>query len=144
MKVRLLIYNNHCLKKSFFISIHLTTNAGDVFIVQRNIDGSSDNRNGNLLADWQNGLYIENTANYQEAYGLMVGQIGAVTRQAQINASSQNLLLDSVQSRRDSIASVNLDEEAVNLVRYQQAFQAAAQVISVSERLFDSLINSVR
>lgn len=119
-------------------------NAGDSFIVQQNVDASTDNRNGNLIADLQNSLFIEGSSNYQEAYGLMVGQVGAVTRQAKINASSQNQLLSSVQSRRDSISGVNLDEEAVNLVRYQQAFQAAAQVISVSERLFDSLLNSVR
>lgn len=126
------------------VEVDGTPNAGDVFIVQQNTDGAADNRNGNLLADLQNNLTVENKSNYQEAYGLLVGQVGAITRQAGINASSQNLLLQSVQSRRDSLSAVNLDEEAVNLVRYQQAFQAAAQVISVSERLFDSLLNSVR
>ena len=54
-----------------------------LFIVQQNVNGSTDNRNANLLAGLQNELVVESTANYQEAYGLMVGQIGAITRQAQ-------------------------------------------------------------
>jgi flagellar hook-associated protein 1 len=45
---------------------------------------------------------------------------------------------------RDSISGVNLDEEAANLLRYQQAYQAAAQVIAVSSTLFDTLLMAVR
>lgn len=118
--------------------------AGDVFTISENTDGSTDNRNGNLLADLQNGLFIQGAANYQEAYALMVGEIGAITRQVGINATAQSQLLESVEARRDSLSGVNLDEEAVNLVRYQQAFQAAAQIITISEELFDTLLASMR
>jgi flagellar hook-associated protein 1 FlgK len=45
---------------------------------------------------------------------------------------------------RDSVSGVNLDEEAANMLRYQQAYQAAAQIISVANDLFNSLISAVR
>ena len=48
------------------------------------------------------------------------------------------------QSQRDAISGVNLDEEAANLVRYQQAYQAAAQVIATASSLFDTLLAATR
>ena len=64
--------------------------------------------------------------------------------QAEIAARSQARLVDEARSMRDSISGVNLDEEAANLLRYQQAYQAAAQVIAVSSTLFDTLLMAVR
>jgi flagellar hook-associated protein 1 FlgK len=51
---------------------------------------------------------------------------------------------DSDIASRDAVSGVNLDEEAANLLRYQQAYAAAAQIIAVSGQLFDSIINAVR
>jgi flagellar hook-associated protein 1 FlgK len=45
---------------------------------------------------------------------------------------------------RDAVSGVNLDEEAANMLRYQQAYQAAAQIIATASSLFDSLLNAVR
>ena len=44
----------------------------------------------------------------------------------------------------DAVSGVNLDEEAANMLRYQQAYAAAAQIISVANEMFDTLLNAVR
>jgi len=74
----------------------------------------------------------------------LVADVATDTRQAEINSLAQKRILDQTMARRESISGVNLDEEAANLVRYQQAYQAAAQVISTANTLFDTLLNAVR
>ena len=54
------------------------------------------------------------------------------TRSALSNAETEMALLQSAEGRLEGLQGVNLDEEATNLIRYQQAYQAAAQVISVA------------
>lgn len=61
-----------------------------------------------------------------------------------MSRDAQGLLLGQAVSRNASVVGVNLDEEAANLIRYQQAYQAAAQVISTVQTLFDTLIQSTR
>ena len=74
----------------------------------------------------------------------MVAQVGSTTHQADISRQSQEGLLKQVIAARDAVSGVNLDEEAADLVRFQQAYQAAAQVISSSNALFDALLSAVR
>ena len=64
--------------------------------------------------------------------------------QASVQLDAQTTLRSQLQSERDSLSGVNLDEEAADLMRYQQAYQAAAQVVSMANTLFDSLLAAVR
>ena len=121
-----------------------TVVAGDVFTSQYNIGGVSDNRNALALASLQTQNLVGGTASYQNAYTAIVGRIGSVARQADINQGAQASLLEQLQQRRDAVSGVNLDEEAANLVRFQQAYEAAAQVIAVSDTLFQTLLGAVR
>ncbi len=126
------------------VQITGTPQAGDRFTAQSNAGGISDNRNALLLGDLQTTAVLDGgSANYQEAYSSLVSSVGAQTRQAAVNADAQQALFDSVQGRRESVSGVNLDEEAANLVRFQQAYQASARVIATADALFQSLINSV-
>jgi flagellar hook-associated protein 1 FlgK len=84
------------------------------------------------------------TASFDDAYSAIIADVGTRTGQAKINASAQQKLLEQAQATRESISGVNLDEEAANLLRFQQAYQAAAQVIAVADDMFDTLINAVR
>ncbi|MDH3712544.1 MAG: flagellar hook-associated protein FlgK [Gammaproteobacteria bacterium] len=118
--------------------------AGDSFTVQSNVGGISDNRNALLLGGLPTtGIIDGGTATYQEAYSSLVGSVGAQTREARVNADAQQTLFDSVQGRRESVSGVNLDEEAANLIRFQQAYQASARVIATADELFQSLLNAV-
>ncbi len=114
--------------------------AGDSFTISGSINGVSDNRNGLAMANLQNNTSINGQNTYQEGYSSLVGKVGALTRQTEIAGSAQEKLLEQTQLKRDSVSAVNLDEEAVNLTRYQQAYQASAQVIQVSNGLFDSIL----
>ncbi len=117
---------------------------GDNFLVEGNIVGASDNRNIALLADLQiKGTMNGGNATYQETYSELVVMVGNRTQQAEISFGAQKALLQQAQELRESISGVNLDEEAVNLLKFQQAYGAAAQVISASDRVFQALLNAV-
>jgi len=73
-----------------------------------------------------------------------VFQVGAQTHSAQVSSSAQESLLNQATLERESLAGVNLDEEAANLLKYQQSYQAAAQVVTVANTLFDTLIGAIR
>lgn len=118
---------------------------GDSFVIANNTGGVSDNRNALQLGDLRNQLTLANgSATYQGAYGQLVTDVGTTTRRAEINKGAQESLLQQVTEARDAVSGVNLDEEAANLVRFQQAYQAAAQVISISDAMFQTLIDAVR
>lgn len=115
--------------------------AGDVFTVAPNASGVADNRNGVLLGALQTQNTMEGgTATYQSAYSAIVAQVGNKTREVEITGQAQQSLLEQAQSARDQLSGVNLDEEAANLIRYQQAYQAAAKVLSISSTLFDEIL----
>ena len=78
------------------------------------------------------------------AIGGLTTTIGSAARQADYAADAQQVLYDQAQAARDSISGVNLDEEAANMLRFQQAYQAAAQVISTADTMFQSLLSAVR
>lgn len=78
------------------------------------------------------------------AYGQLVSQVGSLTQSAKVNSTAQEALLNQAQQDRENLAGVNLDEEAANLIKFQQSYQAAAQVVSVASSLFDTLISAVR
>jgi len=115
--------------------------AGDVFTVTANTGGSADGRNALLLA----GLQTQNTlagstTNYQGAYSQMVSTIGNKTRQMDITAQAQTQFVQDSTTAQQSVSGVNLDEEAANLLRYQQAYQAAGKMIQLAQTLFQTIL----
>jgi flagellar hook-associated protein 1 FlgK len=84
------------------------------------------------------------TATYQSAYSTIVAQIGNKAREVEITGEAQLSLLEQAQSTRDQLSGVNLDEEAANLLRYQQAYQAAAKAINIASTLFDEILALAR
>lgn len=104
-----------------------------------------DNRNALALSDLQTTkLMNSGTQSFADTYGVMVANVATRTHQADVGQQTQKGLLDQVQLRYESVSGVNLDEEAANLIKFQQAYQAASQIITVSNTVFNSLINAVR
>ncbi|MCP4406972.1 MAG: flagellar hook-associated protein FlgK [Gammaproteobacteria bacterium] len=129
----------------FRVQIGGTPQAGDTFTVVSNTGGVGDNSNALQLAGLQKSLSLAGgTASFDDAYSAIIADVGTRTGQAEINASAQQKLLEQAQATRESISGVNLDEEAANLLRFQQAYQAAAQVIAAADDMFNTLINAVR
>ena len=126
------------------VQIQNQPEAGDVFTIERNTGGVGDNTNAVALLGLQTSQTVGGTATLQEGYGVLVSKIGTVSRQTSISSQTQQALFDQAIQARDNVSGVNLDEEAVDLIRYQQAYQAAAQVISTSNLLFDTFLAAVR
>lgn len=106
---------------------------------------SGDNSNALKLAN----LEIQPTllgghATFSDAYGQLVSNVGTLTQSAETGRSTQEVLLNQAKQTRENLAGVNLDEEAANLIKFQNAYQAAAKAISVANSLFDTLIGAVR
>ncbi len=104
-----------------------------------------DNRNALTLAALANkSSMLGGTASFQETYGQVVSKVGGLTHAADISATAQESLLERANEARENVSGVNLDEEAANLIKFQQSYQAAAQAISTASSLFDSVLGAVR
>ena len=116
-------------------------NNGDRFSIDLNPAAVADGRNALALGQ----LQIQDTmsgkkASFQEAYAQLVSEAGSKTRQLQVTSDTQQAILAQAQSSRESLSGVNLDEEAANLIRYQQAYQAAAKAMQIGASLFDTIL----
>jgi flagellar hook-associated protein 1 FlgK len=127
------------------VQITGTPKPGDTFSVGPNSDGVADNRNALLLGALQSSNTLAaGGASYQGAYGQLVSQMGNKTRELEVTADAQAALLTQTRALQQSEAGVNLDEEAANLLRYQQAYQAASKVIQTANQMFDALLEIMR
>ena len=118
---------------------------GDTLNIEPNIGGQGDNRNALDLANLQiSGILDGSSSNYQEAYSAMVGRVGSQTASANLQRDAAESILIQARDRRNSVSAVNLDEEAADLIRYQQAYEAASRIISTVQTLFDTLIAATR
>ncbi len=116
--------------------------AGDTFTVSQNTNATTDGSNSLLMAALQTtNTLANNTTSYQGAYGQLIGQIGTQTNQLTVTSQAQTTLLNSVTASQQAVSGVNLDEEAANLVRYQQAYQAAGKAMQVANTMFDTILN---
>lgn len=115
---------------------------GDTFTIGPNTNGVGDNRNALLLGalPGQNTL-AGGTASYQSAYGQIISQMGSKTRELEVTSAAQTNLVSQTEALQQSESGVNLDEEAANLLKYQQAYQAASKVIQTANLMFDTLLS---
>ncbi|VAW73256.1 Flagellar hook-associated protein FlgK, partial [hydrothermal vent metagenome] len=117
---------------------------GDIVTVQNNTNAAGDNTNMLLLASIQTQNVLDNgNSTLEQSYNSLVTGVGVVTQQIKINLRVEESILQQAQQRRESVSGVNLDEEAADLIRFQQAYQASARVIQTSQVIFDSLLNAV-
>jgi flagellar hook-associated protein 1 len=123
------------------VQISGSAQVGDTFTVSDNTAGTGDNRNALLLSDALKAPVLNGgTTSLGSAVGEFVGGIGVATRQAQVNRDAQNVVYEESLASKEAVSGVNLDEEAANLLKYQQAYQAAAQLIRVADTMFQTLL----
>ena len=131
---------------SYEFTVNGTPQSGDTFTLGQNTAGVADNRNALKLIDLQTqktvGAGGSAGATYNDAYSGLVERVGSLTSQVRVNADAAETVLTQAQSNRDSLSGVSLDEEAANLVQFQQYYNASAQVIKVAQSLFDTLIGA--
>ncbi len=118
-----------------------TPAAGDQFTVSQNTNATADGSNILLMAALQTANTLANgTTSYQGAYGQLISQVGTQTQELTVTGKAQTSMLDNLTKSQQSVSGVNLDEEAANLMRYQQAYQAAAKAMSIANTLFNTLL----
>lgn len=118
---------------------------GDTFRVGANTSGSSDNTNMRVWAALDGARVLGGGANsMNDAIGAQTTRIGSAARESRFSLESQSAIDAALVQQRESLSGVNLDEEAANLLRYQQAYQAAAQVISIADNVFQTFLAAVR
>lgn len=122
-----------------------TPAANDSFSIGANTNGLNDTSNALALAGLADkGVLAGGTQSVIDAYGTLTTNIGTVGSQAGSNLTTQTSLFNQAMSAQQSVSGVNLDEEASNMVKYQQAYQASAQVISTAQTIFSSLLTAIQ
>jgi flagellar hook-associated protein 1 len=116
--------------------------AGDTFTIKPNSNGVGDSRNALLLGALQSSNTLANgTTSYQGAYAQLVSLVGNKAHEIEVTASAADKLLTQAVQAQQAESGVNLDEEATNLLRYQQAYQAAGKVMQIASQMFDTLLS---
>jgi flagellar hook-associated protein 1 len=118
--------------------------AGDTFSVDFNKDSKNDNRNALAMTALETNATMQNKSmSFSQGYGRLVEEVGTKSNLSKINTDASKSLLEQTKAMRDGISGVNMDEEAANLIQFQQLYTANARVITVAKDLFDALLRSM-
>ncbi len=138
----------------FQLSLSGRPQTGDTFSLAFNQTGVSDNRNALKLVDLQNKQTVGVSlgadgkvlagASFTDGYGELVERVGTLTAQSRMDSEANSAILKQATDNRDSLSGVNLDEEAANLIKFEQYYNASAQIIQVARSMFDTLISTFR
>ena len=126
------------------VTIQGSARTGDTHRIEANTNGRGNNSNGLQLTELQTSSVIDSTQSFNDAYGTMVSMVGAHTNSALSRASALETLRDNAIDRQQASQGVSLDEEAIDLTRYQQSYQASAQIIATADTLFQTILGAIR
>ncbi|EDZ98136.1 flagellar hook-associated protein FlgK [Burkholderia sp. H160] len=114
---------------------------GDSFTIEPNTSASNDGRNAQLLSNLTSAQVLNGgTATLTGAYASYVNTIGNQTTQISTSATAQSTLVTQITTAQQSVSGVNINEEAANLLQYQQLYQANSKVIQTAQTLFQTLL----
>ncbi|WP_447651394.1 flagellar hook-associated protein FlgK [Pseudomonas abietaniphila] len=139
------------VKQSFSIGLSISGSptSGDTFSIGMTGAGSSDNRNAETALTLQTRQTVDSASgngagmSLSDANSKMISGVGSKAAQAKDDATATTAVLTQAKSSRDSVSGVSLDEEAANLVKYQQYYTASSQIIKAAQAIFSTLINSL-
>ena len=113
---------------------------GDSFTIDNNDNATGDNANISLIASLRTQNIINGEKSINEAYLDIVNVAGTKATLAEVSKAALKVVFDQASQAREDKAGVSLDEEAADLIRFQQAYQASAQVIQVSSKIFEAIL----
>jgi flagellar hook-associated protein 1 FlgK len=125
------------------VTLQGTPKAGDVFTVAPAVGATGDNRNLLALAALA-GRDLVGGASYTGAYGQLVADFSVRGRESEAARKASASFATAAINARDEVGGVNLEEEAMNLLRYQQSYQAAGKLLSIANTLFETIISIYR
>lgn len=147
------VYADPTQTPGYDFSITGKVEAKDSFNLSYNKNGFADNANGLALAELQNKELVRKNNNaatsndkmtFNDAYSALVTGVGNKTSQAKTLLQANEAKLTQSTGIYESVSGVNLEEEAANLIRFQQSYAASAQIVSTAKTIFDTLLSSVR
>ena len=140
-----LVFGDTGTYPGFDFSITGTVRNGDSFVIELNTSGFADNSNGILMQNLEQAQLVQGRINQtvSAAYSDMVSDLGSTISVSNVNLEAATAKRDQTLTITEESSGVDLNEEASNLVRYQQCYQACARIISVSQTVFDSLLSAV-
>jgi len=103
-------------------------------------NGQPGNAAAALAINTLRGTVVIGSATIDQAYSQLVTRIGSDSQEAQRSLDTSSLLASTLQSKRDSVSGVSLDEEMTNMVRFQRGYQASARALSAMDDMLDTLI----
>lgn len=122
-------------------SLNGTPQNGDTFTLSNNSGAVADNGNMLKLAKLQTAKTINGTSSFNDAYAQLVNDVGSKAKSTDIASTSQDSITDQIYTAQQSVSGVNMDEETVNLLKFQQLYQANAKVIQAASTIFDTLVS---
>ncbi|MFP1917331.1 flagellar hook-associated protein FlgK [Lonsdalea quercina] len=125
------------------MSVAITDTAKIAAALNDDSSGESDNRNAAALLALQSSNQVNGNSTFSEAYASLVSEIGVKTQSAETTATTQSSIVDQLTEKQQSISGVNLDEEYVDLQRYQEYYTANAKILSTAGSIFDSLLAAI-
>ncbi|MFM0295407.1 MULTISPECIES: flagellar hook-associated protein FlgK [Paraburkholderia] len=115
--------------------------AGDKFTIGPNTGATNDGRNALALSNLSTAKAMSGgTVTLTGAYANYVNQIGNQTNQIQTSSTAQSSLVTQITTAQQSVSGVNINEEAANLLQYQQLYQANSKVIQTAQTLFQTIL----
>lgn len=117
-----------------------TPKAGDTFTLSNNSGAVGDNGNALVLAKLQNAKTVGGVSSFADAYAQLVNDVGTRAKSTKIASTSQDSITTQIKTAQQSVSGVNMDEETVTMLRFQQLYQANARVIQTATTLFDTII----
>lgn len=125
--------------QGLILKLSHAASVGDSFKIDGNFDGLGNNVNMLDMVDLSKKTVIGGKT-LHDGYIDQVNNVGNLSQQAITTQEALTVVNDQAVASRDKVSGVNLDDEAAALVRYQQAYQAAAKALQVSGELFDSIV----
>jgi flagellar hook-associated protein 1 len=134
--------------RDFSVSSEILSNSNKV---SAGLNSSTDGGNARALTELQSKLVFDNitlkagsgTFTFDEFYSSIVSTVGVQSYSSSNTLSQKDGILLQLNTRRESVSGVSIDEEMINMIKFQQAFNAAARLIGVSEEMIEKLINQV-
>ena len=123
------------------LSFNTPPQAGDMFTMDGNADGTGNNENMLAMTAVENQSLVGGKT-VSTAYIDHVNNLGNIAQQATIAQSALKVVHDQAVTAIDQVSGVSLDQEAADLIRFQQAYQAAAKVLQVGGQLFDTILQA--
>lgn len=129
--------------KSFTVSETILANPSTIAAASDIVNGVSKADIAEKLVQLKSDVSMFKQGDPASFLQTLVGEIGVDTGAALEFAESQQNIVNSVTNQRLSVSGVDIDEEAMNLAKYQEAYSLSAKIISVMNEIYDTLINQI-